>query len=77
MEREVITLNLKNGEITLGELWDDPKAREVFRRRFPMVMKHPVKNRGRTVTLGQLSDFMEGWLPAALVRDVVKELERL
>ena len=70
-------MNLKQGEITLGELWDDPKAREVFRRRFPTIMKHPLKNRARTVTLGQLSDFMESWLPAALIRDVVKDLEKL
>lgn len=70
-------LDLRKEEITLGELWDDPKAQAVFRRRFPMIMKHPVQGRARTVTLGQLADFMGGWLPHTLIREVLRELERL
>ena len=70
-------MDLRGQEITLGELWDDPRARGVFKRRFPAIMKHPIQNRAREVTLGQLADFMGGWVPTALVRDVLKELERL
>ena len=70
-------MDLRNEEITLGELWDDPKSRGVFQRRFPMIMKHPVQNRARSVTLGQLADFLGTWLPPALIRDVLKELQRL
>ncbi len=70
-------MDLRNEEITLGELWDDPKSRGVFQRRFPMIMKHPVHNRARSVTLGQLADFLGSWLPAALIRDVLSELKRL
>ena len=36
-------MDLRGNQITLGELWDDPKAREVFKRRFPMIAKHPVQ----------------------------------
>jgi len=70
-------MNLKKEEITLGELWDNPAARAVFRKRFPAIMKHPVQGRARSVTLGQLADFMGTWLPQSLIRDVIKELERL
>lgn len=70
-------MNLRNEEITLGELWDNPKSQAVFRKRFPMIMKHPVQGRARSVTLGQLADFMGSWLPPALIRDVLKELKEL
>ena len=70
-------MDLRNNQITLGELWDDPKARGVFQRRFPMIMKHPVQGAARTVTLQQLSDFLMGLLPAVLNNDVVKELKKL
>lgn len=70
-------MNLRNEEITLGELWDDPKARGVFRRRFPTIMKHPIRNRARSVTLGQLADFMGAWVPESLIRDVLQELKQL
>ena len=70
-------MDLRNNQITLGELWDDPKARGVFQRRFPMIMKHPVQGAARTVTLQQLADFLMGWLPAMLINDVVKELKRV
>lgn len=70
-------MNLRNQEITLGELWDEPKSQAVFRKRFPMIMKHPIQGRARSVTLGQLADFMSSWLPQALIREVLKELENV
>ena len=41
MYLEVIFMDLRNDQITLGELWDDPKSRAVFQRRIPMLAKHP------------------------------------
>ena len=51
-------MNLRNQQITLGELWDDPKSRAVFQRRVPMLTKHPVRGSARSVTLQQLADFL-------------------
>lgn len=70
-------MNLRNETITLGELWDDPKAREVLKKRIPGILKHPVQNRAKTVTLGQLADFLGSWLPAGKIREVIRELERI
>ena len=70
-------MNLRKEEITLGELWDDPAVRAVLRKRFPTVMKHPVQGRARSVTLGQLMDFMATWVPQLQIRDVIRELEQL
>ena len=74
---EVNTLNLKNNQITLGELWDDPRSREVFRKRIPMLARHPLKGAARTVTLEQLVDFMDSWVPKAMINGVMQDLKKL
>lgn len=70
-------MDLRRRQITLGELWDDPRSRAVFQKRVPMLAKHPVKGAARTVTLEQLADFLSAWVPEAIINGVLKDLERL
>lgn len=77
MVLEVIFMDLRNGQITLGELWDDPKSRAVFQKRIPMLAKHPLKGAARTVTLEQLRDFITGWVPGMMVNGVMSDLKKL
>ena len=70
-------MDLRNNQITLGELWDNPHSRAVFQKRIPMIAKHPVKGAARTVTLQQLADFMSTWIPAAVVNGVLQDLKKL
>ena len=70
-------MDLKENKITLGELWDNPQSRAVFQKRIPMLAKHPVKGAARTVTLEQLRDFLNGWVPGMLINGVMQELKRL
>ena len=70
-------MDLRNNQITLGELWDNPRSRAVFQKRIPMIAKHPVKGAARTVTLQQLADFMSTWVPAAMVNGVIHDLKKL
>lgn len=70
-------MDLRNNQITLGELWDNPRSRAVFQKRIPMIAKHPVKGAARTVTLQQLVDFMSTWVPAAMVNGVIQDLKKL
>ena len=70
-------MDLRNSQITLGELWDDPKSRSVFQKRIPMLAKHPVKGAARTVTLEQLCDFMSSWVPGMMVNGVMADLKKL
>jgi len=74
---EVIFMDLRNDQITLGELWDNPKSRAVFQKRIPMLAKHPVKGAARTVTLEQLRDFMAGWVPGMMINSVMSDLKKL
>ena len=71
------TLNLRNNQITLGELWDNARSRAVFHKRVPMLSKHPVKGAARTVTLEQLIDFLSGWVPQSMIDNVVQDLKKL
>lgn len=70
-------MNLRNNQITLGELWDNPRSRSVFQKRIPMIAKHPVKGAARTVTLEQLADFMTAWVPESMVAGVIQDLKKL
>lgn len=70
-------MDLRNDQITLGELWDNPKSRSVFQKRVPMLGKHPVKGAARTVTLEQLRDFMAGWVPGMMINSVISDLKKL
>ena len=70
-------MDLRGNQITLGELWDNPRSRAVFQKKIPMLAKHPVKGAARTVTLEQLVDFMSSWVPGAMINGVVQELRRL
>ena len=70
-------MNLRNNQITLGELWDNPRSRGVFQKRIPILAKHPVKGAARTVTLEQLADFMSAWVPEAMINGVIQDLKKL
>ena len=70
-------MDLRSNQITLGELWDDPRSRAVFQKRLPIIAKHPVKGAARSVTLQQLVDFMGTWVPAAMVNGVMQDLKKL
>ncbi len=70
-------MDLRGNQITLGELWDNPRSRAVFQKKVPMLAKHPVKGAARTVSLEQLVDFMSSWVPNAIINGVVQELKRL
>lgn len=70
-------MDLRKKQITLGELWDNPRSRAVFQKRVPMLAKHPVRGAARSVTLEQLADFLSGWVPEGMVAGVIRELEKL
>lgn len=70
-------MDLRNNQITLGELWDDPRSRAVFQKRVPRLAKHPVKGSARSVTLQQLADFMSTWIPDSMMNGVIQDLKKL
>ena len=74
---EVSGLDLKNNQITLGELWDDPRSRGVFQKKVPMLARHPVRGAARTVTREQRTDFMASGVPGPVISGVMRDLKQL
>jgi hypothetical protein len=70
-------MDLKNNQITVGELLDDPGAKKVLTKRFPMVMRKPLTGAARTVTLEQLVSLFRPYLPGPVVDQTLKELGKL
>jgi hypothetical protein len=74
---EVNNVDLKNNKITVGELLDNPHARTVLQRRFPVVMRHPLLGASRTVTLEQIVSFAETYVSKKVVDETMEELKKL
>lgn len=70
-------MDLKGNKITVGELLDNPKSQAVFRRRFPMVMKHPLVGAARTVTLAQVISFAQAYIPQKKIDETLNELRNV
>ena len=56
-------MDLRQNQITVGELLQNPRARAVFQRRFGKWMKHPMVQAAHSLTLAQLSEMAAVYLP--------------
>lgn len=70
-------MNLRQHQITIGEMLDYPGCRAVLNRRFPFVFKKNFNQAAKSVTLEQLLALVGGFLPTKVVRDTLSELEKL
>lgn len=70
-------MDLKNQQILVGELLDNPSARAVFQKRFGKVMNHPLMSTARTLTLAQLVSFAQVYVPRPVIQETLRELEQL
>ena len=69
-------LQLRNNKITVGELLDDPRSRAVFQRRFGHLLRSPMVEAGRSLTLEQLIALAGTKLPPHVIRETLEELKR-
>lgn len=74
---EVIFLDLKNNQITIQELLRNPKAKELFQKRFGEWMKHPLFAAAQSLTLAQLMDLAKVYLPQNVIQSTLNDLRRL
>lgn len=70
-------MDLRNRQITIGEVLDYPGARALLNRKFPFVFKKQFSNSAKSVTLEQLIALVGGFLPQRAVADTLRELEKL
>ena len=70
-------MDLRQNQITVGELLQDPRARAVFQRRFGKWMKHPMVQAAHSLTLGQLAEMAAVYLPKKTIQETIQELREL
>ena len=70
-------MDLRDNQITLGELMDHPGAKAVLTKRFPMIRKKSLGSAARTVTLEQLLAIIGPWLPGPMLNGALQELKKL
>ncbi len=70
-------MDLRDRQITVGELLDNPGSRQVLSRRFPFVFRKNFPSAARTVTLEQLIALVGGFLPGRTVEETLRELQRV
>ena len=70
-------MDLKQNQITVGELLQNPKARAVFQRRFGKWLKHPMVQAAHSLTLSQLAEMAAVYLPQKTIDETIQELKRL
>lgn len=70
-------MDLKQDQITVGELLSNQKAREVLNRRFPAVMRSHMVKMATGLKLSTVLDLAKGRVPAQDIQAARKELEQL
>lgn len=70
-------MDLRNRQITVGELLDNPKSKAVFQRRFGKFMRHPMVGAARSLSLAQLQEMASVYLPQKPIQETLRELEQL
>lgn len=70
-------MDLKNKQILVGDLLDNPESKAVFQKRFGKVLNHPLVPAARTLTLDQLITLAQVYIPRVVIQDTLRELEKL
>ena len=70
-------MDLRNNNITVGELLDNPKSRAVFQRRFGRYLKHPMVGAARSLSLAQLAGMAAVYIPKKNIQETLQELQKL
>ena len=70
-------MDLRNNQILVGELLDNPASRAVFQKRFVKFLNHPMVPAARGLTLNQLIGFAQVYLPKMVINETLRELRGL
>lgn len=70
-------MDLKNNQITVGELLNNPKAKQVLSRRFPALVNNPAVGAARSWPVSRVLQFAKGKVPDREVQAALSELKQL
>ena len=67
-------MQLRNNQITMGELLADPQARQVLERRFPQAIGLPIVAKAKTMTLSTAMKLGAAYVPRSAIQAALREL---
>jgi hypothetical protein len=70
-------MNLRQNQITIGELLNHPIAKEVLEKELPQFAKKPYIQMASKMTLQQVLMMNKGHVPLNHVNRIIKELEAI
>ncbi len=70
-------MNLKNGQITVGEVLSNPNARALLQREYPALINHPMLGMARGMTLNQVLGMARGKVSQQQVNRLFEQLSRI
>ncbi len=74
---EVIVLDLRHGEISLGELLENPKAKAVLQKRFGALLSHPMVGSAKKLSLQQIIQMAGTKIPKETINATISELKSI
>ena len=74
---EVTELNLKNYQITVGELLSNPRARTILQREFPNLLNSPMIGFAKNMTLNNVLNYARDIIPQQRINAILNELSRI
>ena len=70
-------MDLRNNQITLGELLDYPPAKKILARRFPLVINRPIVANSRPRTLERVIKLGSAYVPKKVIQETLQELKQV
>lgn len=70
-------MDLRNNQITIRELLENPASRDVLSRRFPHVIHRPIVTSSGSMTLERAAKLGAAYVPLQFIRETIRELQAL
>lgn len=70
-------MNLRNGQITVGEVLANPHARALLQREYPALANHPMLGMARGMTLNQVLGMARGKVSQQQVNRLLEQLRKI
>lgn len=70
-------MNLKNYNITVGEVLQNPQAKAMLQKELPMVMRHPMLPVARSIPLKDVMNYAGGYISPKKMQSILDKLSKI
>ena len=70
-------MNLKGGNVTIGEIMNDPKGFAIMKREFPKLIGTPMFKMAQRMSLNRVIQHWGHHVPRSKIDSIIEELKRI